>query len=110
MFHKMRHTSFDHITLKYHKMRHMLFSYLFHQHQDQKMTTWSQLDSSYLKATPFAFGAGHVQANCGMHPKLIYDGSSLCLVPVITGHVTMWTRVQDWKHVHILTKPMATGH
>ena len=73
MFHKMRHTSFDHITLKYHKMRHMLFSYLFHQHQDQKMTTWSQLDSSYLKATPFAFGAGHVQANCGMDPKLIYD-------------------------------------
>ena len=37
-------------------------------------------------------------------------GSSLCPVPVITRHVAMRTRVQDWTRVCILMGPVATGH
>ena len=37
-------------------------------------------------------------------------GSSLCPVPVSTGHVAMRTRVQDWTRVRILTGPMITDH
>ena len=38
------------------------------------------------------------------------NGSSLCLVPVSTGHVAMQTRIQDWTRVRILTGPLITDH
>ena len=34
-------------------------------------------------------------------------GSSLCPVPMITGHIAMQTRVQDWTRVRLLTGPVA---
>ena len=37
-------------------------------------------------------------------------GSSLCPVPVSTGHVAMQTRVQDWTRVRILTGPVIIDH
>ena len=38
------------------------------------------------------------------------EESSLCPVPVSTGHVAMRTRVQDWTRVHILMGPVITDH
>ena len=37
-------------------------------------------------------------------------GSSLCPVPVSTGHVAMRTRVQNWTRVRILTGPVIIDH
>ena len=42
--------------------------------------------------------------------ETVVKGSSLCPVPVSTGHVAMRIRVQDWTRVRILTGPVITDH
>ena len=38
------------------------------------------------------------------------NGWSLCPVASATRHVAMWTHIQSWTRVRILTGPLAIGH
>lgn len=52
------------------------------------------LDSNMLKATPFAYGAGHIQPNQAMDPGLVYDLTVNDYLNFLCGHGYNETQVQ----------------